>query len=65
MLIHNGGCQIYHSDKGLIMQTTMSSNRMFVIHAEFIPANGACFKTDAGILTQLWHCRFGNLGFKD
>ena len=31
ILIQGGMCKIYHLDKGLIIQTNMSANRMFIL----------------------------------
>jgi len=33
ILIQNGTCKVFHSGKGLIMQTNMSRNRMFYVLA--------------------------------
>ncbi|PRQ42077.1 putative RNA-directed DNA polymerase [Rosa chinensis] len=64
ILIRNGMCQIYHPRKGLIMQTKMSANRMFVIRANMLPQASACFQTVSEDNTHLWHCRYGHLSFK-
>ncbi|PRQ17740.1 putative RNA-directed DNA polymerase [Rosa chinensis] len=64
ILIQNGMCQIYHPRKGLIMQTKMSANRMFVILANMLPQASACFQTVSEDNTHLWHCRYGHLSFK-
>ncbi|KAH7531134.1 hypothetical protein JRO89_XSUnG0015600 [Xanthoceras sorbifolium] len=34
ILIQHGECKIYHHERGLIMQTQMSANRMFILLAE-------------------------------
>jgi hypothetical protein len=34
ILIKNGICKIYHPEKGLIIQTQMSANRMFILLAQ-------------------------------
>ena len=72
ILIKHGVCKIYHHARGLIMQTQMSANRMFILLAEMetqvqaqapTPAP-ACFKITSEDQTDLWHRRFGHLNFK-
>ncbi|GAU51653.1 hypothetical protein TSUD_414750 [Trifolium subterraneum] len=55
-------CKVYHEEKGLIMSTKMSSNRMYVIFAPIIVP--MCFKTVKMDNNELWHCRYGHLSFK-
>lgn len=57
-------CKIYHPDKGLIIQTHMSANRMFVLLANVHEKKAACFYTSAQDLTHLWHRRYGHLSHK-
>lgn len=64
ILIQNGECRIYHPSKGLIMQSQMTANRMFVFLATLMPRVSTCFKTTSEDETHLWHCRYGHLGFK-
>lgn len=56
-------CKIYHSTRGLIIDSHMSSNRMFKTLTDMI--SPTCFKatgsTDASIL---WHNRYRHLSFK-
>jgi len=63
-------CKIYHHERGLIMSTQMSANRIFILLVEretqvqaqvSIPT---CFKTTSEGLTDLWHRRYGHLHFK-
>jgi len=64
ILFQRGRCKVYHSEKGLIMEARMSSNRMFILSVK-APSNvSACFNTITKDSTQLWHCRYGHLGFK-
>lgn len=58
ILIQNGACRIYHPRRGLIMQTQMSANRMFVLLA-LVPQSPTCFKATSEGTTNLWHRRFG------
>ena len=70
ILIQHGECKIYHHKKGLIMQTQMDANQMFIpveiltqaIQAQVSPP--VCFKTTSKDQTDLWHRRFGHLNFK-
>ncbi|RDX88105.1 hypothetical protein CR513_30341, partial [Mucuna pruriens] len=66
ILIENGKCNIYHSSKGLITHTNMSTNRMFILFNEssIIPTpTKECLHTSSD-LTYLWHQRFGHLSYK-
>ena len=67
ILIQNNVCKIYHPMKGLIMQTNMSANRMFVLLAS-MPNNApgpTCFQASSDdLMTNLWHRRFGHLNMK-
>lgn len=66
ILIQNGICKVFHSRKGLIMQSNMSRNRMFHVAATAAPKETMCLQT--GLETEkevhLWHCRFGHLNHK-
>lgn len=64
ILIKAGMCKIYHLDKELIIQTTMSANRMFILFAETQEKRETCFHTGAQDLTQLWPRRSGHLSYK-
>lgn len=62
IVFQKDACKIYHPDKGLIMQTHMSANRMFAIAASVISL--ASFQATCEDTTHLWHCRYGHLSFK-
>ena len=64
ILIQHGLCKLYHPKKGLIMQTAMSANRMFILLARIMPKAPTCFQTTLEDNTHLWHCRYGHLSFK-
>ena len=64
ILIQHGVCRVYHPKKGLIMQTTMSANMMFILLARILPKAPTCFQTILEDNTHLWHCRYGHLSFK-
>ena len=44
ILIQHGECRVYHPEKGLIMQTSMSANRMFILPARVMPKAPTCFQ---------------------
>ena len=46
------------------MQTTMSANRMFMLHATIAPKTSNCFQTIIEDNTHLWHCRYEHLSYK-
>lgn len=64
ILFQQGQCKIYHPDKGLIMKSNMSANRMFILHAITLPVAPTCFNTVTEDVAQLWHYKFGHLSFK-
>ncbi|WKA06778.1 hypothetical protein VitviT2T_024662 [Vitis vinifera] len=64
ILIQHGECRVYHPEKGLIMQTSMSANRMFILPARVMPKAPTCFQITLEDNTHLWHCRYGHLSFK-
>jgi len=37
ILILDGTCKVFHSQKGLIMETNMSGNRMFYLTSSIVP----------------------------
>ncbi|TXG65249.1 hypothetical protein EZV62_006524 [Acer yangbiense] len=64
ILIKHGLCRIYHPTKGLLIQTAMSANRMFILLAASQPSKPSCFHTATQDLSHLWHCRYGHLSHK-
>ena len=42
ILFQNNRCKVYHSERGLIMDTKMSGNRMFRLHAVSQPVMPTC-----------------------
>jgi len=55
-------CKVYHQDKGMIMQSKMSSNRMYAITVNVV--SPACFKVTTEDVVHLWHRRYGHLSQK-
>lgn len=67
ILIKGGMCKIYHPERGLIIKTDMSANRMFVLFAqsqEMFHQQNQCLHTSSQNLSQLWHRRYGHLSYK-
>ncbi|KAL6334054.1 hypothetical protein AAG906_001809 [Vitis piasezkii] len=64
VVMGKGNCKVFHPEKGLIMETKMALNRMFILHAISQPIASACFNTITEDMVQLWHCRYGHLSFK-
>ena len=64
IMIHDGLCKIYHPDKGLIIQTVMSTNRTFTLLANKQKKKEVCFQASAQELYHLWHRRYGHLSHK-
>nr|KYP62895.1 Retrovirus-related Pol polyprotein from transposon TNT 1-94 [Cajanus cajan] len=58
ILIQNGSCKIYHLEKGLVIQTKMTTNWMFVLTAVLMPQMPTCLHTTGQELAHLWHCRY-------
>lgn len=59
-IIENGKCRVYHRQRGPIMETEMTMNRMFVIYAKNKVVSEACLKVEEEDLGFLWHIRFGH-----
>jgi hypothetical protein len=62
-LFHVGMCKIYHPKRGMIIQTSMSANKMFILLANTQERNDVCFHTSlpSPNATQQWHSRYGHL----
>lgn len=63
ILIQDGVCKIFHPSRGLIIETQMTANRMFVILAQAI-GEDSCLQMKTASATHLWHCRFAHLNYK-
>ena len=68
ILIQGGVCKIYHPYKGLIIETNMSANRMFILLAQSQvmsqQQHNECLHTNSQNLSQLWHRKYGHLSYK-
>ncbi|CAM8965989.1 unnamed protein product [Rhodiola kirilowii] len=62
ILFKDGFCKVYHPDRGLIVNTKMRINRMFLVfaHKKATPS-ATCYKVEDDNKLQLWHRRFGHL----
>lgn len=56
------GYNVLHGDKGLIMSTKLSPNRMLLVSAPVIVPT--YMKVTIDSVTHLWYCRYGYLSFK-
>ncbi|KAI5448106.1 hypothetical protein KIW84_015507 [Lathyrus oleraceus] len=60
-LIKNNECKIYHPSKGLILESRMTLNRMFILLSKTSSvankSSECCFQTDIQEIAHLWHCR--------
>ncbi|MCH94781.1 hypothetical protein A2U01_0015748, partial [Trifolium medium] len=59
VVFKNNKCQMFHQSKGLILETNMSPNRMYVVCAPVVlPMFVQAIRLDE---SQLWHIRYGHL----
>lgn len=67
VLIKDNQCRIYHPTKGLVINSKMTSNRMFVLLTNTPcckqTTSEKCFQADVQDLAQLWHYRYGHLSY--
>jgi transposase InsO family protein len=66
ILIQQETCKIYHSERGLIIKITMSSNRMFKLFAQVQfkeSSEQVCFKSSSEENVMLWYNRYKHLSF--
>ncbi|KAM5583100.1 hypothetical protein ABKV19_003159 [Rosa sericea] len=64
ILIQNNMCKTFHPSRGLIVESSMIANRMFVMLAAMSPKESTCFQATCENETQLWHRRLGHLNYK-
>jgi hypothetical protein len=63
VFIQHGKCKIFHSEKGLIIETGITHNRMFTIIAHCSPKEQQCFSSLTTDQANLWHYRYGHLSW--
>ncbi|CAM8898880.1 unnamed protein product [Rhodiola kirilowii] len=64
ILIQHGRCSVYHPKKGLIIQTPMTRNRMYIAVASLVENASTCFKADVEEETKIWHQRYGHINIR-
>lgn len=66
ILIQGGMCKIYHPEKGLLAESEMSMNRMFILPVRCSPATQSenCLHLSSVNQSQLWHERYGHLNYR-
>ena len=65
ILIQNNKCKVYHPNRGPIIETTMSLNRMFILLATIKPQEQHCFQTLSHDSNYLLHCHYGHLSLDE
>jgi hypothetical protein len=63
VLMQHGTCKIFHPNRGLIIETAMSHNRMFILIAKYESKEQKCFVSLITDQSHLCHCRYGHLGW--
>lgn len=61
VLISEGRCKIFHPRRGLIVNTKMTANRMFIVYAIMKIDMDKCLKVEEDEKACLWHKRYGHL----
>ncbi|GMP80755.1 hypothetical protein CsSME_00035746 [Camellia sinensis var. sinensis] len=63
VLMQHRKCEIYHLEKGLIVDTEMACNKMFDVLGHCPPKEEKCFSSITTDQTQLLHCSYGHLSW--
>ena len=64
VLIQRGICKIFHPEKGLLIETAMTHNRMFAVLAHCPPPQDQkCYSSAVTDQSTLWHHRYGYLSW--
>lgn len=64
IIIQKGTCKIYHDERGMIAESKMSMNRMFMLidqSDEKKPNDQRCLQLVSEEVGKLWHERYGHL----
>nr|KYP33374.1 Retrovirus-related Pol polyprotein from transposon TNT 1-94 [Cajanus cajan] len=64
ILFQHGKCKVFHLENGLVIETKISANRMYLLHVSSPPAKSTCFHSVTKDKMHLWHCRYGHLSFQ-
>ena len=62
ILIKEGKCIVYHSERGHIIEVKMKENQIFVLTTTMISTK-SCFLADLKHNYELWHNRLGHLSY--
>ncbi|GAU45313.1 hypothetical protein TSUD_300420 [Trifolium subterraneum] len=62
IVFRNNMCQMYHDEKGLILTTEMTSNRIYIVHASVVMPK--CLQMTKEDQFTLWHQRYAHLSSK-
>ena len=64
ILIKKGRCRIYHPGRGLIVETSMTSNRMFTLLVQSLPKEQSYFNAITEDPARTWYCQYGHLSYR-
>ncbi|KAM0015323.1 putative RNA-directed DNA polymerase [Helianthus debilis subsp. tardiflorus] len=64
VVIEKGECCIHHPQRGVIIRSQMTKNRMFVVHGKVKAAPSQCLQASEVQNTQVWHKRFAHVNHK-
>ncbi|CAJ2635107.1 unnamed protein product [Trifolium pratense] len=62
IIFKNNTCQLFHEEKGLIISTAMTANRIYIINASMMIPK--CLQMTKDEETNLWHKRYAHLTLK-
>lgn len=67
ILIQDRTCKVYHPRRGVVMQTSMSGNKMFYVLASQLKKSSMCLQTEEVVEKEvhMCHCRFGHLDYDE
>lgn len=65
IVIKHGVCKLYHPSRGCIMESLMTTNRMFLVTTNILISVPTCFNANVDDLGEIWHRRFGHLSYKN
>ena len=61
IIMQHNECKVFHPERGLIMETAMATNRMFIILGSSQLREQGCLISMTEDQPQLWHRRYGHL----
>ena len=63
ILIQKRGCRNNNLERGLIAETSITSNIMFTLFVQSLPEEQSCFNAITEGPARTWHCRYGHLSY--